>query len=68
MRKGLLIPDVGAGFMVLYDESTVAPQQKQVSFLGSKVTVLNISQIATEQFRVGKEQEATAKSYNKNSI
>lgn len=54
--------------MVWYDELTVAPQQKQVSFLGKKVAVLNISHIYTEQFRVRKDQEETAKSYNKSSI
>lgn len=54
--------------MVLCDELTVAPHQKQVSFLGKEVTALNISQIATQQFRVAKEHGETAKSYNKISI
>lgn len=43
--------------MVLYDELTVATEQKKVLFLG--VTILNNSQMATQQFCVGNEHRGT---------
>lgn len=36
-KEKVLIPDMRASFMGLYDELTVAPHQKKVSFLGKKL-------------------------------